>query len=80
VKTTISPERVEDLRSLFRAAGYRPGRPPGLPAEVLAVDLRVYRRVRCPHCRRRLTPRCWHNGVTHRLLCACRTCGYGTEG
>jgi hypothetical protein len=79
MQTTISLATVEALRALFRAEGYRPGLPPGLPVEVVAADLACYRRMRYPTCRRRLTPRSWTDGTTHRLLCACR-CGYGCEG
>jgi hypothetical protein len=46
-KRTISLTTAEALRSLFRAEGFRPGVPAHLPAEMLALDLRCYRRQRC---------------------------------
>jgi hypothetical protein len=79
MQRTISPATVEALRDLFRSEGYRPGVPPTLPAEVLAVDLGVYHRLRCQQCRRRMKVRVYTDGRSHRLLCGCR-CGYGLEG
>ncbi len=75
---TITPQTAEALRALFRSEGFKPGKPPGLPAAALALDLRCYRRMRCSACRRRLTPRPWTDGAAYRLLCSCR-CGHGTE-
>jgi hypothetical protein len=76
---TTTPATAEALALLFRSEGFRPGIPPGLPAEVLAIDQRTYRRQRCPHCPRRLAVRPWTDGARHRLLCSC-PCVFGAEG
>jgi hypothetical protein len=75
------PASAKALRRQFLAEGFRPGIPPGLSAEVLAVDLGVYRRQRCGLCRRRMKVKVYTDGTRHRLLCGCRHgCGFAVEG
>ena len=76
---TTVPATAEALRALFAAEGFSPGPPPGLPAEVLMIDLHANRGRRCPRCRKRLAAEPWSDGVCHRLLCGCTACAFGEE-
>jgi hypothetical protein len=73
---TIPPATAEALRSQLAAEGFHPGRPAHLPAEVLALDLRIYSRQRCRGCNRRLRVEAWTDGRGYRLLCACPACEF----
>ncbi len=52
------------------------GAPLAVPSEIVLIDLMVYRRMRCPKCRKRgmkAVPQ--HNASGgYRVLCSCRTC------
>jgi hypothetical protein len=74
----IPPSTGGALRSRLRAAGFRPGTPPGLPAEALAIDLDCYSRMRCPLCGGRLAVEPWTDGASYRLLSFCK-CLFAVE-
>jgi hypothetical protein len=69
------------LEARLLADGFRPGAPPTLPPEALAVDRQTLRRARCEACRARgLACRPYHHPATgrYRVLAVC-ACGHAVE-
>jgi hypothetical protein len=52
------------------------GAPLAVPSEIVLIDLVIYRKMRCPTCRKRgmkAVPQHTAAGA-YRVLCSCRTC------
>lgn len=57
------------------------GAPLNVPSEIVLIDLLIYRRMRCPECRKRgmkAVPQHTTDGRC-RIVCSCRTCRHVEE-
>jgi hypothetical protein len=69
MNTTTTARLAED------SDGWLDGAPLSVPSEIVLIDLLIYRRMRCPQCRKRgmmAVPQ--HNGERYRIPVSCRTC------
>ncbi len=58
-----------------QANAWQDGAPLSVPSETVLLDIRTYRRLKCPGCGKRgmkATPQ--HRGDEYRILCSCRVC------
>lgn len=66
---------IAAVREALLERGLEPGAPARVPAEVVAIDRKAYRRIRCPRCNKRMTFAPCHKGQTYIGLSVCRSCG-----
>jgi hypothetical protein len=62
-------------RDVEQADGWTDGAPLSIPSEIVFIDIRTYRRMRCAGCGKpgmKAVPQ--HNGERYRILCSCRVC------
>jgi hypothetical protein len=79
-QNTTKPPLAADIERAWRAIGFVEGGPPGIPAAIVAADIRCYRVMMCPACHHRgMAVKAFHRRREFRLLCRCRHCGAGTE-
>jgi hypothetical protein len=78
--TTIRHRPAEALAEEFMREGFMPGAPKCVPPEVVILDARIWRRSRCPVCRKpQRSFRPYFKDAHYRAVVRCRHCNHGEE-